>query len=229
MVYCMMPCLFQNKLPLLFFFFFFLPEESVQAIEAKVGETKEACLPDVTPLFLLLLKETVQTGGKEVRSLADANWKSNYPTSWYWGYFLFLLEETVQIGGKEVTSLPDANWKSNYPTSWYWGYFLFLLEETVQIGGKEVTSRPDANWKSNYPTSWYWGYFFIFARGNCANRRKRSEISRRRQLEVQLPDVVVFLFLLEETVQIGGKEVRSLADANWKSVYPTSNQFGFPW
>ena len=34
----MMPCLFQNKLPLLFCFFF-LPEESVQAIEAKVGET----------------------------------------------------------------------------------------------------------------------------------------------------------------------------------------------
>ena len=47
--------------------------------------------------------------------------------------------------------------------------------------------------------------FFIFAL--CANRRKRSEISRRRQLEVCLPDVVVFLFLLEETVQIGGKEV----------------------
>ena len=161
-----------SKQTALLFFCFFLPEESVQAIEAKVGET-EACLPNVTPLFLLLLKETVQIGGRR---------------------------RQLEVCLPEVVV-----------------FFIFARGNCANRRKRSEISRrrqlevclPDVV------------VFFIFARGNCANRRKRSEISRRRQLEVRLPDVVVFLFLLEETVQIGGKEARYLADANWKSVYPT--------
>ena len=96
-------------------------------------------------------------------------------------FFFFLREETVQIGGKEVRSLADANWKSVYPTV----FFYFCSRKLCKSAEKRWDLSPTS---TGSPSTRRSG-FFIFARGNCANRRKRSEISRRRLLEVCLPDV----------------------------------------
>ena len=68
-----------------------------------------------------------------------------------------------------------------------------------------VRSLAVANWKSTRRSC----FFFIFARGNCANRRKRSEISRRRQLEVCLPDVKPIRFSM-----IGPWHIQKLCHCN---------------
>ena len=52
----------------------------------------------------------------------------------------------------------------------------------------------------------------------------KSEISRRRQLEVRLPDVVYFC---SRELCKSAEKVRSLANVNWESVYPMSWPFSY--